>query len=536
MGLKFSPNNTAGGALRFTTNQPGLLSSTYTVDWDNVTNVPTAVGNLSNPGDLTAISDTNLTLTVGGTPTDALLRDVSITAGWTGTLAAARLNSSVVQGVTNDTNITGSISAQNLTFSWAGTLAVARGGIGTGTASGTALDNISAFGSTGHLVRTGSGTYSFRTLTAPAAGITVTNGSGVSGNPTLVLADDLAALEALSGTSTIYYRSGTSAWTAVTFTAPITFSSGALSLAMGITPQVRLTLTTGVAVMISDVAAATTIYCTPCGGRHVPLWDSTLSKFVPTDIGGELSQGTTDATKSPAAVANNSNYDMFVWSDSGTLRCTRGPLWTSDTVRGTGAGTTELELLNGIYVNKVAITNGPGARLGTYVGTVRSNGTATIDMKFGTSASGGGMATFGVWNLYNQVLMRAKVQDSTASWTTNTGTARNVNASATNRVQFVSGLAMNSVSAFYKGLLTTAAVLSAQGKFGFGLDATAEDNIAFFATPTAAAWTAASNTPGSYLPQIGFHYIQAIELADGANTATFYGNTALQGLEVVILQ
>jgi hypothetical protein len=47
MGLKFSPNNTAGGALRFTTNQPGLLSSVYTVDWDNISNLPAALGGLS---------------------------------------------------------------------------------------------------------------------------------------------------------------------------------------------------------------------------------------------------------------------------------------------------------------------------------------------------------------------------------------------------------------------------------------------------------------------------------------------------------
>jgi hypothetical protein len=41
-------------------------------------------------------------------------------------------------------------------------------------------------------------TVAFRTLTAPAAGITVTNGDGVAGNPTLALANDLAALEGLS--------------------------------------------------------------------------------------------------------------------------------------------------------------------------------------------------------------------------------------------------------------------------------------------------------------------------------------------------
>ena len=36
------------------------------------------------------------------------------------------------------------------------------------------------------------------------------------------------------------------------------------------------------------------------------------------DIGGELSQALSDTTKSPAAAAANSLYDVFVWNDSGT--------------------------------------------------------------------------------------------------------------------------------------------------------------------------------------------------------------------------
>jgi hypothetical protein len=86
---------------------------------------------------LSAANDTNVTLTLGGSPTTSLLTAASLTLGWTGTLAAARLNANVVQGVTNDTNIQGTISAQNLTFAWAGLLAGTRGGTGVNNGAST---------------------------------------------------------------------------------------------------------------------------------------------------------------------------------------------------------------------------------------------------------------------------------------------------------------------------------------------------------------------------------------------------------------
>lgn len=78
------------------------------------------------PAAATSANDTNVTITLSGTPATALLQGVQFQMGWTGTLAAARLNANVVQSVTNDTNVIGSISAQNLTLGWTGVLAAAR--------------------------------------------------------------------------------------------------------------------------------------------------------------------------------------------------------------------------------------------------------------------------------------------------------------------------------------------------------------------------------------------------------------------------
>lgn len=106
------------------------------------------------------------------------------------------------------------------------------------------LTALAALATAGLTVRTGAGTVATRTLTAPAAGISVSNGDGVAGNPTLALADDLAALEALSGTNTIYYRSGASTWSAVTIGSNLAFSGGTLS-ASAPTPSLSLNTQTG---------------------------------------------------------------------------------------------------------------------------------------------------------------------------------------------------------------------------------------------------------------------------------------------------
>lgn len=105
---------------------------------------------------------------------------------------------------------------------------IAKGGTGAATASaartnlGVAigsnveawdadLDCIAANSTAGLHAYTGTGTCAFRILTAPAAGFTITNPAGTAGNPTFVLANDLAALEGLSGTG-FAVRSGTDTW------------------------------------------------------------------------------------------------------------------------------------------------------------------------------------------------------------------------------------------------------------------------------------------------------------------------------------
>lgn len=138
----------AGATSGILTQTVGSVAGTPIITWGNGTGTPavtasaplvlnTTTGNLTiTSSALTKVDDTNVTLTLGGTPASSLLAAVSITAGWTGTLAAGRLNSNVVQAFTNDTNVTASITAQNATLGWTGTLALSRGGTANSTALG----------------------------------------------------------------------------------------------------------------------------------------------------------------------------------------------------------------------------------------------------------------------------------------------------------------------------------------------------------------------------------------------------------------
>lgn len=121
----------------------------------------------------------------------------------------------------------GAGAASGATFNGSAAVTISYNTVGA-QASDATLTALAAYNTNGIICQTAADTFAGRTLTAPAAGITVSNGNGVSGNPTLALADDLAALEALSGTNTIYYRSAANTWTAVTISNDFLFSGGTL--------------------------------------------------------------------------------------------------------------------------------------------------------------------------------------------------------------------------------------------------------------------------------------------------------------------
>lgn len=206
----------------FTVSATGRLTAAT-----NVTITP-AASSITGGQILSKVDDTNVTLTLGGTPLTSLLAATSLTLGWTGTLAEARLSttavvagsygsatqtgtftvsatgrltaaanvtitpaaSSITGGATlsrvNDTNVTltlgGSpttalLAATSLTLGWTGQLDSTKGGTG--------VNNAGTFTNASNTTITGGGTIALGgfTLTVPATG-TATLGTGTSGQIT----------------------------------------------------------------------------------------------------------------------------------------------------------------------------------------------------------------------------------------------------------------------------------------------------------------------------------------------------------------
>lgn len=149
----------------------------------------------------------------------------------------------------------------------------------------------------------GTGTVTSVNLTAPAAGITVSGGPvTTSGSITLALADDLAALEGLSGTNTIYYRSAASTWTAVTIGTGLSFTSGSLACTVtagtGTVTSVSVVTANGVS---GSVATATT----------TPAITLTLGAITPTTVNGVTFSGS-------GSVASSGTNSLTGFTGSGT--------------------------------------------------------------------------------------------------------------------------------------------------------------------------------------------------------------------------
>lgn len=143
---------------------------------------------------LTRVNDTNITLTLGGSPTTALLNAASITAGWTGTLAIARGGTGAATANAN-TVLAGPTSGGSGTYSFR-PLVTADLPAGTGTVTSvnvTTANGVSATG--GPITTTGSFTFTLGAITPTSVAVT---GSSAPPNGLYLPAANTLALSANS--------------------------------------------------------------------------------------------------------------------------------------------------------------------------------------------------------------------------------------------------------------------------------------------------------------------------------------------------
>ena len=320
----------------------------------------------------------------------------------------------------------------------------------------------------------------------------------------------------------------------VTGTVPDTFSevsvkdkNGLRTLSGGATlrtPGGRLTLTSATPVTVSDVTAAATIYYAIDRDNRAPFWMGfrfAEAKFTELSLALSSNSGHTGYHQS------GKNFDVFLINDAGTLRLATGPAWTSDTARGTGAGTTELARSDGFMTNAVTMTARFGSASGNtvsvaagqalYVGTFRCTANGQTDDSF---------AKHFVWNAFNRRPRAMRVMEGTDSWS-GSGAAswRQANNSTANQLDFVRGVDEDAVSA-----RTAVAVINSTGterqiRQGIGLDSTSAIATGCFPglvqvdQGTEFVLSFYAGTPG-----LGWHYLAWLEHDAATDTRTYYGD------------
>ena len=293
-------------------------------------------------------------------------------------------------------------------------------------------------------------------------------------------------------------------------------------------PQGRLTLGSANPVPTSSILGATTVYYTMDTGGVINLYDGT--NFVPTTF-TELSVATNSTTLAPSAIGTSKVNDWFVWSNSGTPQLIHGPDWTNDTTRSAG---TVLTRISGVWLNSVPITNGPGTARGIFVGTTRSNSTASIDFNFGGSAANGSAAFFGVWNTYNRRSIGASVIDTGASYNYS-GMPRQARGLTSVQISFILGLQEDSVIGSYAQRMDYAATLGIIGAFGMGMDTTVQFSgqpIVSEQNGTAGGFIIAAQAGQAFNVGIGVHTLAGLE--QGAVGTTTFNASSLATLSAQI--
>ena len=266
--------------------------------------------------------------------------------------------------------------------------------------------------------------------------------------------------------------------------------------------EARLTLSTGVAVTVSDVANATTIYLTPHNGNRVRVYNGT--RWVTYAL---TEKSLAIGTLASATIPN----DIFLYDNAGTLTLEK-LAWTNSTTRATGLTTQD----------GVVVKSGDTTRL--YVGTFYPTSTTQVDDT---------AARRNLVNHYNKVEKKIYAHDSTDSWISSatafeawgTGGSGSTTPGVT-RVQVLCPLGTELLKARFDADCVNATTSNGVG-IGIGIDSTTVNSAGML--NIASVNSTGRHASAEYVdyPGIGAHYVQMLQRPNGGTSCTFYGDTGL---------
>lgn len=349
----------------------------------------------------------------------------SVTIQNLGSTSAWNFNLPTGAGSSGQPLLSGGGSSSSMTF---GTLGVGGGGTNCTSPSGTCVDNISGFSSTGFINRTGAGTYAFTTTIGllnggTGANLTASNGGIVySGASTLaILAGTATANQVLlSGSST------TPAWSTATYPATTTINqllysssgnviaglatanSGVLITSSGGAPSISSTLPSAVQGNITSTGTIAsgvwngTAIDLAHGGTNANLTASNGGIFYSTASAGAILAGSATAnmpllsgsSTTPAWAAitypASATSGGILYFSSSTAMASSGVMGSGQIVLGGGAGASPTTSANA-SISSGALSLGANASV---LGSVKMFGSTSGDVTVKPAAVAGTATNF----------------------------------------------------------------------------------------------------------------------------------------------
>jgi len=257
--------------------------------------------------------------------------------------------------------------------------------------------------------------------------------------------------------------------------------------------QGRLTLATGNPQPSSDLTAQGTIFYTPYIGDYVSIWNASVSRWEARQF--------TERSLSLSGLLANTNYDIFIFDNAGTLTL-QAVAWSSS-----GAGTSTRALAisrrNGVWVK-----TSDNRR---YLGTIRTVAAGQCEDSAQNRY---------VWNAENRISRSWQRIPGAATYTYGTLAYRALNNDTSNQVRCVIGIAGTSVR-LDAGLACNSSDSNPVpgGRTGIGWNRTNAQDAQIVTDRANTADQFTVYALGLFSPGIGYHYFQQLEegMTNGAS-------------------